>query len=169
MKEGRGNLSQVKLADPGGEISPLAKWRGRLARQVIPAVTPSAVCMSGGSGEGLGEGWGLGSEHKKKEKRKKKQMHPSQTSFLSNSRLFFPPFYLLLPRLQTFQAPRGLRNQRSCFSSACLNIINTLFFSITRIDAAFIENPKLNKQPLMHSERGRSKLAEQIRAVSPPF
>lgn len=55
------NLSQVKLGDPSREISPLAKWRAPLARQVIPAVTPRAECLFR-RGRGWRWGWGKGGD-----------------------------------------------------------------------------------------------------------
>lgn len=46
----------MKLGDPSREISPLAKWRGPLVSQVMPAVTQSAACRlretEGGGGGG---------------------------------------------------------------------------------------------------------------------
>lgn len=64
MKERRASLSQVKLGDMSGEISPLAKWRGPLVSQVMPAVTQSAGVCSGGGPRvvAAGEGWGHRSE-----------------------------------------------------------------------------------------------------------
>lgn len=144
MKESGASLSQVKLGDTSREISPLAKWRGPLVSQVMPAVTQSAARLLGKVG-----GWGGrrgGGRVGTPKWTIKKGGAPSRTVSLE---AFHRSGFLYRCHISLGLAgyPGGVFTR--------FDIINMRLFFITCIDMAFIASIKLS-QPFVPNAELRS-------------
>lgn len=141
MKESGASLSQVKLGDTSREISPLAKWRGPLVSQVMPAVTQSAVsAWEGGGGRGKVEGGRVGTP----KWTIKKGGAPSRTVSLEafhRSGFFYRCCHI---SLGLAGYPGGVFTR--------FDIINMRLFFITCIDAALITSIKLSQPSVPNAE-----------------
>lgn len=113
-----------------------------------------------GRGSGYGWWWGKGGDFGGN---KKKQMHHSRLSFSKERVIHGSTFHLFLPLLQPFKSPRGPAEPKQKLFLHLFKYNKHRAFFLLQVSTWFLlKSPKLNKQPLMYSGRGWSKLAEQI-------